>query len=81
MSDIWLRVLCPVQVSLLTDLISVAPEKTFIQDGGSVELDGKTRRVLEFVVPETFLATDKESLTVGAATTEESSVDQKEVQA
>ena len=69
MSEIWLKVLCPVQVSLLTDLVSVAPEKTFIRDGGSVELDGKTHRVLEFVVPE-------ESL----ATTEDSSADQKEVQ-
>ena len=80
MSNIWLKVLCPVQVSLLTDLISVAPEKTFIQDGGTVELDGKTHRVLEFVVRGEISATDKESLTVGDATTEESSADQKEVQ-
>lgn len=52
MSDVWLKVLCPVQVSLLTDLVNVAPEKTFLRDGGTVELDGKIHRVLEFVVPE-----------------------------
>lgn len=51
-NEIWLKVLCPVRVSLLTDLVNVAPEKTFLRDGGSVELDGKTHRVLEFVVPE-----------------------------
>jgi hypothetical protein len=56
MSEIWLKVLCPVRVSLLTDLVNVAPEKTFLRDGGSVELDGKTHRVLEFVVPEEFSA-------------------------
>ena len=52
MSEIWLKVLCPVRVSLLTDLVNVAPEKTFLRDGGTVELDGKIHRVLEFVVPE-----------------------------
>ena len=60
MSEIWLKVLCPVRVSLLTDLVNVAPEKTFLRDGGSVELDGKTHRVLEFVVPEESSATDKD---------------------
>ena len=79
MSEIWLKVLCPVRVSLLTDLVNVAPEKTFLRDGGSVELDGKTHRVLEFVVPEESSATDKDSLTV-QPTTEESSAVQKEVQ-
>lgn len=74
MSEIWLKVLCPVRVSLLTDLVNVAPEKTFLRDGGSVELDGKTHRVLEFVVPEESSATDKDSLTV-QPTTEEFSVD------
>lgn len=64
MSDVWLKVLCPVRVSLLTDLVSVAPKKLFIRDGGSVELDGKIHRVLEFVVPEEDSATNKESLAV-----------------
>lgn len=69
MSDVWLKVLCPVRISLLKDLVSVAPKNTYIRNGGSVEIDNKTHRVLEFVVPEGF-----------SATTEESSADQKEVQ-
>lgn len=64
---IWLKVLTPVPVSTLTELVDAAPEKTYIRAGGCVELDGELRQVLEFVA-------------IHNATTEESSADQKEVQ-
>ena len=57
---IWLKVLTPVPVSTLTELVNAAPEKTYIRAGGCVELDGKLRQVLEFVA-------------IHNATTEESS--------